>query len=63
MLKIERRGHMEKDILINEIMWEYNVTRKTALRTVNVYESLGKYNELCDLVKNKEKLYLVTRKD
>lgn len=54
---------MEKDILVNEIMWEYNVTRKTALRTVNVYESLGKYNELCDLVKNKEKLYLVTSKD
>lgn len=54
---------MEKDILVNEIMWEYNVTRKTALRTVNVYESLGKYGELCDLVKNKEKLYLVTRKE
>ena len=52
---------MKRDILINEIMWEYNVSRKTATQTVDVYSSLGKYEELCTLVKNKEKLYLVTK--
>lgn len=53
---------MEKNVLINEIMWEYDVSRETASRTVGVYESLGKYAELCNLVKNKEKLYPVTKR-
>lgn len=40
--------------LINEIMWEYNCSRKRAIQLVNKYKNQGKYLELCEIVSLKK---------
>lgn len=47
---------MEKDVLIQEIMWEYNYTQQKATEIVNMYIKAGKYNDLCELVITKKNL-------
>ena len=50
---------MEKDVLIKEIMWEYNYTQQKATDIVDMYIKLGKYNDLCELVIAKRNLSMV----
>lgn len=44
---------MPVKIMINEIMWEYNCSKKAATKLVNKYRKQGKYFELCNIVKFK----------
>lgn len=53
---------MEKDVLIREIMWEYDYTKSKATSIANEYEKNKKYNELCELVIAKKELCHATGK-
>ena len=61
ILKIERRSHMEKSVLIREMMWEYNYTKYQATNIVEQYEKQGEYDSLCELVIAKKQLSHVTK--
>lgn len=39
--------------LINEIMWEYNCTKKAAINLIKRYETQGRYKELVNIVQFK----------
>lgn len=54
---------MEKYVLVNEIMWEYDYSRSKALELVSMYEDQGKYEDLCELVKAKQDISTVIRED
>lgn len=54
---------MERRVLVNEIRWEYEYSKAKAEEVVSMYESLGKYNDLCELVKAKQDISMVIRKD
>lgn len=47
---------MEKDVLIREIMWEYDYTKSKAASIVDEYEKNKKYEDLCELVIAKKEL-------
>ena len=40
-------------MLIKEIMWEYNCSRRGAKKLIRLYKEEGKYLELCNIVKYK----------
>lgn len=44
---------MRVNTLINEIMWEYNLSRKRSKALVNKYRKQGAYDDLCTIVKYK----------
>lgn len=44
---------MELEILVKELMWEYDITKKSALNLINSYQLKGKYEELVNIVKFK----------
>ncbi len=44
---------MPVNILIREIMWEYDCTKKRAKWLVDKYRKSGKYLDLCEIVKYK----------
>lgn len=54
---------MEKQTLVNEIRWEYDYSKAKAEEIVSMYEKQGKYRDLCELVKAKQKISIVTRSD
>lgn len=54
---------MERYVLVNEIMWEYNCSKAKALELVSMYEDQGKYEDLCELVKAKQDISTVIRED
>lgn len=54
---------MEKQVLINEICWEYNYSKAKAEEIVSMYEKQGKYEDLCELVKAKQLISTVIRED
>lgn len=47
---------MEKDVLIREIMWEYDYTKAKAASIVDEYEKNKRYEDLCELVITKKEL-------
>ncbi len=44
---------MPMETLIDEIRWEYNLTRKEAIALIKRYKRKGKYKQLCEIVKYK----------
>lgn len=54
---------MEKSVLINEIMWEYDYTKAKATEIVNLYEQRGKYEHLCELIKARQDISMVIKED
>lgn len=54
---------MERSVLVNEIRWEYECSKAKAEEIVSLYENLGKYDDLCDLVKAKQDISMDIRKD
>lgn len=41
---------MREDVMIEEIMWEYNCSNSRAKEIVQAYKTHGKYEELCRIV-------------
>ena len=54
---------MERDVLINELMWEYDYTRAKAQEIVSLYEAQGKYEDLCELIKTRQEISMEIRDD
>lgn len=54
---------MEKQVLINEIMWEYNYSRSRAEKLVDLYEKQDKSNDLWQLIKSKQDISMVIKCD
>lgn len=54
---------MERQVLVNEIKWEYDYTKAKAEKVVSLYEQQGKYEDLCELVKAKQNISMVVRED
>lgn len=52
---------MERHVLVNEIMWEYDLSRPKAEKVVTEYESIGQYEQLCELVKDKKDISMVSK--
>lgn len=52
---------MERRVLVNEIRWEYSYSKAKAEEIVSMYEKQGKYKDLCELVKAKQKISMVIR--
>lgn len=50
---------MERCVLINEIAWEYDLTKAQASELVDRYETHGLYTELCEFVKLKQDLAMI----
>lgn len=45
---------MTEDVIIKEIMWEYNCSKHRAQELVEKYKRQKKYDELCKLIKYKK---------
>ena len=54
---------MEKQVIVNEICWEYDYSKAKAEEIVLMYEKQGKYEDLCELVKAKQDISMVIRED
>lgn len=54
---------MERNVLIKEIMWEYDYTKSKAEQIVSQYEKENKYDDLCDLIKIRQDISMVIRED
>lgn len=54
---------MERQILVNEIRWEYDYSKAKAEEIVSMYEKQEKYEDLCELVKAKQGISTVIRED
>lgn len=54
---------MERCVLVNEIRWEYECSKAKAEEIVSMYEKQNKYEDLCELVKAKQDISTVIRKD
>ena len=50
---------MERCVLVNEIMWEYDLTKVQANELVSKYEKYDLYTELCEFVKSKQDLAMI----
>lgn len=50
---------MERCVLINEIMWEYDLTKAQANKLIDHYEEFGLYTKLCEFVKSKQDLAMI----
>ncbi len=59
-LKGENHG---KQVIVNEICWEYDYSKAKAEEIVSMYEKQGKYEDLCELVKAKQDISMVIRED
>lgn len=44
---------MEFEILVKELMWEYNLSKRLASNLANAYKTQGRYEELVNIVKFK----------
>ena len=47
---------MPVTVMINELMWEYNLTEFSAVYLLNKYIAQDRYEELCDIVKFKRSI-------
>lgn len=54
---------MERTVLINEIMWEYDYTRAKAEQIVSLYEIQHKYEDLCELIKARQDISMSIKED
>lgn len=45
---------MDKEVLIKELMWDYDYTKRKATELVEKYMAKGKYEELCNIVRFKQ---------
>lgn len=54
---------MERQVLVNEICWEYDYSKAKAEEIVSMYKKQGKYKDLCELIKAKQEISIVTRED
>lgn len=54
---------MERQVIVNEVCWEYNYSKSKAEEVVSMYEKQGKYKDLCELVKEKQDISMVIRED
>ena len=54
---------MERNVLINEICWEYNYSKEKAERLVHNYEEQNKYQDLCELVRVKQDISMIVKED
>lgn len=54
---------MERYVLVNEIMWEYDFTRAKAEEIVRSYEKQGKYDDLCELIEARQDISTVIKED
>lgn len=63
IIKLERRDTVERTVLVNELCWEYDLTRNKADEIISSYEKQDKYQELCELVKAKQSISTVIRED
>ena len=52
---------MEKSTLIKELMWEYDVTKTKAKCIIAAYELYNKYEDLCELVKDKRDISVIVK--
>ena len=50
---------MERCVLINEIMWEYDLTKAQANELVDRYEKHEHYDDLCEFVKAKRNIAMI----
>ena len=46
---------MPVTVMINELMWEYDLTEFSAVYPLNMYLMQDRYEELCDIVKYKRR--------
>jgi len=54
---------MEKDVLIKEIMWEYNYSKQHAEKLVQMYIDMDKYEDLCGLIIAKKNISIEVQYD
>ena len=54
---------MERSVLVNEMMWEYDFTRAKAEEIVQSYEKQGKYDDLCEFIEARQDISTVIKED
>ncbi len=50
-----------EDVVIKELIWEYDYTKSQAESIVSHYKSLGKYPELCELIQYRLSLAIINK--
>lgn len=45
---------MTEEIIMKELMWEYNLSKQRAQKVVEDYKKNNKYPELCEVIKFKK---------
>ena len=51
----------KEEVVINELIWEYDYTKSQAESIVSRYKTLGKYPELCDLIQYRSSLAIIDK--
>lgn len=59
MINLKGEKTMERQVLVNEIRWEYDYSKAKAEEVVSMCEKQGKYEDLCELVKAKREISTV----